>query len=185
MGKITLRWLFATVSLFAVGMHGMMQSSPLASNIITTMTLLIFLTTIVGALVRRDALRAFHIGFSVWGIGYLLLIGVVLENENNGSAALATTTLLEQAYKQVQVEIPREPEYDLDDLFGGGSSRVVVACATMLAYTDCNRLPGGFTTHPMDHESFMRIGQMLWAWLFAGTGGFLGLSFLRCAGNAE
>lgn len=204
MATFTLRWLFATTALFAVGFYGMMQSSQTALAIVATITLLMFLTSIVNALVRRDNFRSFHTGFSVWGIGYLVLIGLILEHENSNGGSLATTKSLVSAYGMVVKEDPAsdqnpfedlggdlddlfedsndenpfdDADEDLDDLFGSRSnSTEVLVGLRKQSIVMCTY--GCLTTYSPDHDVFMKIGQLLWAWLFACIGGLLALSHL-------
>lgn len=177
------------VAFVAVGCGGLIRPSVALASLIFTMTLVVLLVAILGAVGRKGSARVFWIGFAIAGSGYLWLAHWADEESYTVSTdwrlqttgPLFTTKLLglvhgalhppPQGYPGAggiegmggMFALPLEPTAaPVFGQIGGGGLRPTPA--TAVAYeTELN--------------AFMRIGHSLWALLFAYVGGLLARYF--------
>jgi hypothetical protein len=156
--RFSLFSLLVSVGVVAVGVAALVNCTPLWLSSMATLSLGGLLVAISVALHGSGSRRAFALGCITWGLVYLGAIYFVLERENSGMGKLATTYLLKTVYAEVAQPVETPPTPHMPGSFFG---------------------PNG-TFYSPDHDTFMQIGQLLWAWLFAVCGGVAGrLIYLR------
>jgi len=151
--------LIVVVTVSALGLIAMTQSSPLLFGVFVTATLVSLLCALLFAIFHTGARRAYWIGFCVWGLGYVTLSGVIEKNPPMDSPLL-TSQLLNWTYMKIVRPVPLDP----------AMNPVVPAAG------------GGFGPNVEFQpwrELFMGAGQLLWGWLFAAIGGWLAVVCYR------
>jgi hypothetical protein len=113
--------------------------------------MIMFLFGLLCAAILSGSRRAFAIGFVLWGVSYLALVGLVLQKENDGMGSLATTRLLKTVYGSIVREV-----------------RAPLPSATLSGIA-----PG--TSYIPRHDLFMKSGQLMWSWVFGLVGGVAAL----------
>ncbi len=163
--KVTLRWFITGLSLAVLGMASLTQSSRALLSILATVTQVMFLLGLLGAILLRGPQRAFSIGFVLWGVSYLALVGVVLDKENDGMGRIVTTRVLKLAYSSICYEIP-------------------VQNPTPTTSTVGFQFPPLGPTYVPAHDIFMISGQIMWSWLFGLAGGLAAIWLQRAANSS-
>jgi hypothetical protein len=104
--QLTLRGMFVSLSLLALGFVSLAYSSQVWLSLLATGTTVLFLLLGLGSLLLRERQRAFCTGFSLWGLAYLGLVGVALEQEN-GRGTLMTTQSLKALHSAIARPVPQ------------------------------------------------------------------------------
>ena len=151
--------LIVVVTVSALGLIAMTQSSPFLFAVFVTVTLVSFLSALSFAIFYPAARRAYWIGFCVWGLGYVTLSGLI-EKDNGMESPVLTTQLLTWTYSKVVRPVPLDPALNpVVPAAGGGF--------------------GPYVEFQPWRELFMGAGQLLWGWLFAAIGGWLAVVCYR------
>jgi hypothetical protein len=146
-------------------MAGLTQSSRTLLSILATVTQVMFLLALLGAILLRGRQRAFSIGFVLWGVSYLALVGIVLDKENDGMGRIATTRAVKLAYSSIRYEIPVQNPTPTTSMVGF-------------------QFPTPGPTYVPVHDIFMISGQIMWSWLFGLAGGLAELWLQRAANSS-
>lgn len=150
--------LIVVVTVSALGLIAMTQSSPFLFGVFVMATLVSLLCALLFAIFYTGAKRAYWIGFCVWGLGYVTLSGVM--EKAPPADSLLTTQLLAWTYSKVVRPVPLDP-----------AANTVVPT------------PGGGFGPNVEFQPwrqlFMGAGQLLWGWLFAAIGGWLAVVCYR------
>jgi hypothetical protein len=151
--------LIVVVTVSALGLTAMTQSSPLLYAVFAMATLVSLLCALLFAIFYPGARRAYWIGFCVWGLGYVTLSGV-MEKDNGMDSPVLTSQLLNWTYMKIVRPVPLDP----------AMNPVVPAAAGTF---------GPNVEFQPWNELFMGAGQLLWAWWFAAIGGWLAVVCYR------
>jgi len=194
--RFSLRALFIAVGLFGLGLVVLINASDLWASAVFTVTLCVLFIGVVGSILSGPA-RAYWIGFTVFGWGYLWIAhwptndqfipGNILPRWRlqTHSGGLLTTHVLEYGYKNLLPLIRERPSvaptyhepgsgpmsryFD----FGGGYAE-----ARSSSVDESNG------SYPYIHN-FMRVGHSLWAMLFAFVGAWIGGRFHPTTSRAD
>ena len=169
--QFTILQLILFITVAALGLIAMVQSSPFLFALFGTVTLVGFLCALLRALFNRGPSQAYWIGFLAWGFGYLLVFYCVEGKHHSDS--LVTTQLLRWTYVQWTDSILEESWSDAasmnsetDDLSFFQTGNTIVAT-------------GGAIPALPQLDSYLRMGQLLWGWCFAALGGWLAVGVFR------
>ena len=152
--QFSLRMLLVVVAFVAVGCAALANASPAVADTAYTMAIGVMFIALLGILYRREADRAFWVGFAIFGMGYLLLLGSGPLSIRAGK--LATTTLMEYVYSQT-----------------GLSDRAV---ASVVAQSR-NQILLPQRAERRARSTFVRIGHSIWTLILAYLGGLLARYF--------
>ncbi len=149
--RFSLRWLLVGIALCAVGVAALVNASTMWLRVTASLTLLAFAVVLLVAICSTGARRAFMLGFLAWGIIYLVVVGLILRDENNEinewpPTILLTSQALQCLHTAVFRQVGTYPPGDLN---------------------------AGLPIYGPDHDMFMKIGQLLWAWILAMCGGLV------------
>lgn len=169
--RVSIFGLMGVVLICAVGVAALRAASALWAGGVLLLTLTVLGVTLLGAIFRRGARRAFWVGFALFGWGYLILAcGPWFGQEVRPN--LATSLVFDMVYARMHAVSTGEASVDYD---GDGRADLVLAQGPLtmpgmtIAYTSIPWLPGA--------RPFARIGHCLFALLAGGLGGMLGRFF--------
>jgi hypothetical protein len=181
--------LLVVVLFLAVGTAALRESNEVWDSGVFTLTLAVLLTSILLAIHRREARRAFWMGFALFGGGYLAL-SLVLSIESR----LATTKTL--AY--LDSKVPGRPQNFIRLHVTGGTpgnrvhsvafspdgNRLATSSPGTVRLWDATtgRLLGGWAGTT---ENFVRIGHSLIALLAGWFGGLLSRRLWRASRSPQ
>ena len=174
--RFSLRWLFGSISLIAIGCGLLVYARPLTAYTCFAATLLVLFSAIPLSVYRSGARRAFWFGFALFGLGYLGLMCGPWEAPDVQSRAevrewLPPTKLLRLAYDWVPTKTvtgtPGGMGRGFFGQFGGGAG-------------------GPMVTVPItDWSDFVIVGHSLWAIIIAVLGGGIASWYQRTSQRGE
>lgn len=166
--RFSLKTMLVLFTAVAVSTAGLIYANILWAAFFYTVAFLAVLTGIVGALVRRGPMRAFWIGFALFGGGYF---GLALIGENSLAQFASNLQRAAQPPKlattQLLLWVDRAIHPEPSNSSGRGSSgRIVVN--------------GGMTFFQQTPSQYLvEIGHSIFTLALAFTGGWLGLFISR------
>lgn len=181
--KYSLRELLGLVVFVAVACGSLLDASPWTASVVFTLTLAILLLGLLAAIGRKGSVRAFWLGFTITGWGYLWLAisprqlpdeglyGLAPSGLFQSGGTLVTTKLLRLGHAAIHPPKPNAPKPNAG-MGGMGGGFFSLAPDSLQEEIDSFARIGGFGDDIIFH-AFMRIGHSLWALLFAYLGGRL------------
>ena len=156
--------LLIAVSFVAVGFAALRESSELWDNGLFTLTLAVLLASILLAVHRSEARRAFWLGFAVFGLSYLGLSLI---------PSIESRLITTKALKELDSEVPgRNAGFLQGPVLPGGHARQshhdIKTRDREVWDATTGRLLGGWAGTT---ENFVRIGHSLFALLAGWFGG--------------
>jgi len=195
--RFSMRGLLIGTAGFAIACGALVSASQWIASLIFSATLAVLIVAVLGAVLRRGRPRAFWIGFAIVGWGYLWLahtpindaitpaVDKVWRLQDDGP--LLTTKLLEWVYDHW---IARPSESTPPSSSGGGMFGSTSLPITRVQFGGLGgggrfggsgaqpaRKPNVPTHTGPELKDFLRVGQSLFALLFAYGGGLLGCWF--------
>lgn len=164
--QFTILQLILIITVAALGLIAMVQSSPFLFALFGTVTLVGFLYALLKVLFNRGVSQAYWVGFLAWGGGYLLVFYCVEGKHHSDS--LMTTQLLRWTYVQLTDSIL---EASWSDAAAGVKSETDDLSFFPTGNTILTTGDRGPALPPLDN--YLRMGQLLWGWCFAALGGWL------------
>jgi len=190
--RFSLRQLMGFVAFVAVGCGGLIRPSVALASLIFTMTLVVLLVAILGAVGRKGSARVFWIGFAIAGSGYLWLAHWADEDAYTVSTnwrlqttgPLFTTKLLGLAHGALHPPPPGGfggVPGGMGGMGGGGMFALPLEPAAAPVFGQMaipsRASAANAAAYEAERNAFMRIGHSLWALLLAYLGGQLARYF--------
>ena len=186
--QFSLRMLLGAVAFVALGCVALFNASQNWQIFICTATFAILFIAMLGGLFRRGGVQAFWAGFAVTGWLYLVLVYGFLEVENQREKPrLATTRALVFVWHAVKDETrqalqptPINPNVSSAPFILPRPTRNPTSVGPYLSTRIATPFNAGMVRQQFPlRDSFMNIGQYLWAFLLAFLGGLLARYFYR------
>jgi hypothetical protein len=182
--QFSLWWLLGLTALVAVACTALMNASDTWAMLLHSALLGLLLMGVLRAVYRHGPVRAFWIGFALFGWVYLILVYWVHYNSqfadefnNPAGSQLATTRLLQQGYDHV-LPLVRKPPANA----GKGSGGFGAGGGSGGGFFGGGPAPN--SDYP-DQQTFMRVGQPLCALLLALVGGWIARGLEQSRGRHE
>ena len=189
--QFSLITLAGIVSFCAIGCSALIYASPTWAGVLTTTAIAFLMFAATASVYRQGRARAFWLGVSIWGWLYLLLSAWLFSGRYQADSLgqshlpeLATTQLSGWVYNHVFVRLrpppPAAPGAGGSFMIGTGigsdsglSGTIVLPSGTMPGMGGGGGGPSSTNYYP-DQDTFVRVAQALWLWLFALAGGVAG-----------
>jgi hypothetical protein len=186
--QFSLWWLLGLTALVAVGCTALMNASAAWAMSLHSALLALLLVAVLRAIYRHGAVRAFWIGFALFGWVYLILVYWVHYNSqftdgfnDPRGSELATTWLLQWGYDTLLPLVRQPPAATalLGPSFGGGfGGGLAAGSGGALPQASGGTIAGAFgggaapVPYYPDLQTFIRVGQPLCALVLAILGGW-------------
>jgi hypothetical protein len=174
--QFSLAALAALVAFIALACCALMYASHTWAASLQTVGVVFVMLAITAAVYRRGGARAFWLGSGIWGGAYFLLSSSLLSNPQTFDTfgrptnySVGTTQLSLWVYEHVLPKLLTPPVRTSGGMPGVGSLGEGGGMPT--GYRPPAPAPASF--YP-DQESFLRVAQALWLWVFALVGGGVG-----------
>ncbi len=170
--RFSIARLMGVVLIVAIGLAALRSATEIWAGVVFLSTCGVLALSIVGFLCRREAERAWWLGFALFGWGYVAL--AFWPSSQALFPSLPTLTLLEWLSRKVGLQ----PQV-MGASFGTGGPRVGIGGPGGMQSIPVALMAGGFGGGgPVGgNEAFEQIGHCLWALLFAILGGTLATIF--------
>ena len=150
--QFSLRAMLFVLPVCGVGAIALTRPSPLLVQILLGATILVYLLSFTIAFIGRSHLRPLAFGFALFGMSYILIVGLIGDFDVRGkiSTPLLTTRLLQDLYEP----ITRPEPIPLPTQFGGRGG-----------------FGGGAMQNNPPEYLFMWVGHTVLSWILATLGG--------------
>jgi hypothetical protein len=183
--RYSLKSLGAVVTLIAVACAALMHARPWVASTAWTLLLVLLSLATIAAVFSAPERRGFWTGFSLAGWLYLAAIGPLAGTHQS---ALLTTMALKQAAALLPQEYSSPPPPVA--VVPGGSFTFSVGSPQFITTFPANPSSGWTSYPPLQpatvepSQSFVDIGQSLWALLLALLGGWFGVFVVSRRGRS-
>ncbi len=163
--RFSIAGLMGVVLIVAIGLAALRSASDIWAGVIFLATCSVLALSIVGVICRREAERAWWLGFAIFGWGYMAL--AFWPSDVPRLPRLPTMALLQWLSAKLGVKV--EGIAGGSGMGGAGGGMGGVQSAPVVAFV------GGFGGGGLvvGYEAFEQVGHCLWALLFAVVGGSL------------